>query len=114
MVKQGEAVADAALVDGSQTSLHSHPGGGGGGLIDKSGIVNTGGGNEVAVTFNTPYSDTNYFIVLTAGQSNDAIIVNMKTGTKTVSGFTVITMDDGGKAENGVDVYWATGPYSNP
>ncbi len=114
MVTQSESVGHAELVGGAETTLHSHPVGGGRGLVDKAGLVNTGSGNEVAIVFNTPYPDTNYFILLTAGQSNDAIILNMKTGTKAVDGFTVVSLDDGGKAENGVDVYWATGPYSNP
>ncbi len=114
MVKQNEVVAHNELVGGSQTSLHSHPGGGGGGLVDKAGLVTSDGSAEAIVTFNTPYSDLNYFIQLTAGESEDAVICNMKSGTKTVSGFTIKTLDDGGKVEANVDVYWATGPYSNP
>lgn len=114
MVNQSEAVAHAELVGEGETTLHSHPGGGGGGLVDKAGMVTSDGSAEAIVTFNTPYSDLNYFIQLTAGESTDAIICNMKSGTKAVSGFTIITMDDGGKAEPNVDVYWCTGLYSNP
>jgi len=114
MVKQNEAVAHEELVGGEVTSLHSHPGGGGSGLVDKAGLVTSDGSAEAVVIFNTPYGNLDYFIQLTAGESTDAIICNMKSGTKTVSGFTIITMDDGGKAEPDADVYWCTGPYSNP
>jgi len=113
MVKQSEAVAHPELVGGAQTSLHSHAGGGGG-LVNKSGIVTSDANAEAIVTFNTNYGDLNYFIQLTAGESEDAVICNMKSGTKAVSGFTIITLDDGGKTEKDVDVYWCTGPYSNP
>lgn len=85
-----------------------------GGLVNKSGIVNTGGSSEATVSFNTNYPDTDYFIMLTAGGDPDATIVNVKTGFKSISGFTVVSMDDSGRAEPNVDVYWATGPYSNP
>lgn len=101
------------LTDGSLTTLHSHPGGGGG-LVDKADMVTSDGNAEAIVTFNTPYGSLDYFIQLTAGESADAVICNMKSGTKTVSGFTIITLDDGGKVEANVDVYWCTGPYSNP
>lgn len=114
MTRQSVEVAHPELVDGTSTTLHSHPGGGGGGLVDKAGMVTTDGSGEAAVTFNTNYGSTDYFIQLTAGESTDAIICNMKTGTKNVSGFTLTTLDDGGKTETNIDVYWCTGPYSNP
>lgn len=114
MVKQSESVAHSELVGGGETSFHSHPGGGSGGLVNKSDIVNTGSGAEVAVSFNTPYSDTNYFIQLTPEYPGDGCICMMKNGTKSVSGFTIMSLDDGGKAEKNVNVYWCTGPYSNP
>lgn len=114
MVKQSETVAHAELVSEAETTKHSHPGGGGGGLVNKSGIETTDGNGEAVVTFNTPYANTDYFIQLTAGASADAIICYMKTGTKTVNGFTLMSFDDGGKKEPGVPVYWCTGPYSNP
>lgn len=113
MVRQAEEVAHTELTDEGPTILHSHAGGGGG-LVDKGDMVTSDGNAEAIVTFNTPYGNTNYFIQLTAGESEDAVICNMKSGTKTVSGFTIITLDDGGKKEVNVDVYWCTGPYSNP
>ncbi len=114
MVRQAEDVAHTDLTDGGETALHNHPGGGGGGLVNKSGMVTSDGSAEAIVTFNTPYGSLDYFIQLTAGESEDAVICNMKSGTKTVSGFTIKTLDDGGKVEANVDVYWATGSYSNP
>ncbi len=112
MVKQSESVGHAQLVGGAETTLHSHPSGGG--LIDKGGMVNTGPTSEIAVVFNTPYSDTNYFILLTPVYPGDGCYGMVKPGTKTVSGFTIMSWDDGGKDEPDVDMYWVTGPYSNP
>jgi len=114
MTKQSESVAHGELVGGSQTSLHNHPGGGGGGLVDKAGTVTTDSGGEAPVSFNTSYGSTDYFILLTAATDLDGVIAMVKSGTKTVSGFTVVTLDDSGKAEPSVPVYWATGLYSNP
>lgn len=114
MTKQSVEVAHPELVGGDSTTLHTHPGGGGGGLVDKSGIVTSNGSGEATVSFNTSYGSTGYFIQLTAGESIDATMCNVKTGTKTVSGFTLVTMDDGGKAEPSISVYWCTGLYSNP
>ncbi len=111
LLKEADKIS---LTDRGITDLHDHLGGGGGGLVNKSGIETTDGNAEAVVTFNTPYANTNYFIQLTAGASGDAVICYMKTGTKTVDGFTLISFDDGGKKETGVPVYWATGPYSNP
>ena len=113
MTKQAEQIAHNELVGGSQTSLHSHVGGGGG-LVDKGGLIITDSSGEYTVSFNTNYGSLNYFIQLTSAVSTDAIICNVKSQTKSISGFTIITMDDGGKAEPNVDVYWCTGSYSNP
>lgn len=114
MTKQNEGVAHSELADGSETSLHSHGGGGGSDLINKSGIVTTDANGEAVVSFNSNYGDLNYFIILTAGASTDTVICYMKTGTKAVSGFTLMSFDDGGKKEIDVPVYWVTGLYSNP
>ena len=54
MVLQSEAVAHKELVDGSETTKHSHPGGGSGPNV-KSGTVVTSGGSG-SVTFNTAFS----------------------------------------------------------
>ena len=113
LTKQNESVAAKELVDGGETALHSHAGGGGG-LVNKANIVTTDGNGEGVVTFGTPYANTNYFIQLTAAEDSDAILAVVKTGTKTVDGFTVRTFEDKGQAIGNVTVYWATGPYSNP
>jgi len=113
LTKQVEEVAHNELVGGSQTSLHSHAGGGGG-LVDKSGNVTSDGSGEATVSFNTPYGHTNYFINLTCVSNPDTVVAMVATGTKASGGFTVVTDDDGGKAESGVSVDWCTGPYSNP
>ena len=56
MALQGEAVAHKKLLDGSEITDHSHPGGGGGPNV-KSGTVATSGGSA-SVTFNTAFSST--------------------------------------------------------
>ena len=109
MVKQSEAVADPTLVDGSQISLHSHPGGGGG-LVDKTGSITTSAGSG-SVTFNTPYADTNYAISLTAEKGADSVVANW--ANKTVNGFDVTTENDKGVSVSAI-VLWMTAPYSNP
>jgi len=114
VTKQSEEVAHSELVAGSITSLHSHSGGGGGGLVDKGGEVITNGNGEASISFNTSYGSTNYFILLTPIDPGDGTLCMVKSGTKTVNGFTVETIDDSGKAETGVTVMWATGLYSNP
>lgn len=84
------------------------------GLVDKAGVETTDGSGEAVVAFNTPHPDTDYFIQLTAGASPDAVICFVKSGTKTVGGFTLVSFDDSGKKEVGVPVYWCTGRYDNP
>ena len=114
MTKQEETVGHSELVSGSQTSLHSHAGGGGGGLVDKSGQVTSDGDGEATVTFNTPYGHTNYFVQLTCVSNPDSVFAAVATGTKASDGFVVVVDDDGGKPESGVLVDWCTGAYSNP
>jgi len=111
-VKQSENTSHPELVGGASTTLHNHPSGGGG-LVDKAGVVTTSGG-EADVSFNTNYVSTDYFILLTPIYPGDGAIAMVKTGTKTVSGFTLNILDDSGKTENTVTVFWATGGYSNP
>ena len=114
MTKQSAGVAHPQLVDGSTTSLHSHAGGGGGGLVDKGGMVTTDGSGLADVSFNTNYISTDYFILLTSGVNSDAITCLVVSGSKAVNGFSVNTKEDKGLDEPSVDVYWATGAYSNP
>jgi len=87
---------------------------GSGGLVDKGGVATTDGNGEATVSFNTAYGDTNYFIQLTSAESSDAIICVVKSGSKTVNGFTINSKDDRGGDKPNVAVYWCTGPYSNP
>ena len=109
MTKQSVGVAHPQLVDGTTTTLHTHAGGGGG-LVDKSGMVTTSSGAG-SVTFNTPYADTNYAIMLTPEKATDSIIANWVN--KTVNGFDVTTETDRGGAASAI-VFWMTAPYSNP
>lgn len=114
MVKQSENVAHNELVGEAQTSLHSHPGGGGGGLVDKGGTVTTNVQGVATVTFNTPYGSTDYFVGFGVIDPGDATLVMVQSGTKAIDGFDLKTWDDGGKIEGDVEVTWFTGLYSNP
>lgn len=114
MTKQNEVVAHSELVGEGQTSMHSHLGGGGSGLVDKGGTVTTNAQGEGTVSFNTSYGSTNYFIILTSIDPGDATLAMVQSGTKAVDGFDIKTWDDGGKVEPNVEVLWCTGLYSNP
>ncbi len=114
MVKQEETAGHSELVAGGTTSLHSHPGGGGGGLVDKSGVVTTNAQGVATITFNTPYGSTDYFFGFGVLDPGDATFVMIQPGTKAVDGFDIKTWDDGGKTESSVEVTWFTGLYSNP
>lgn len=114
MTKQSEQVAHNELVGGSQTILHTHPGGGGGGLVDKGGTVTTNAQGIASIVFNTSYGDTNYFIGFGVIDPGDAAFIMVQDGTKTVDGFDIKSWDDGGKTEPNVTVLWFTGSYSNP
>lgn len=65
MAIQDEEVAHSDLVNGTQTSLHSHPGGGS--LNVKSGVKVASTGSN-SVTFNTAFSSTPQ-VVLTVQDS---------------------------------------------
>lgn len=98
------------LCDASETTLHSHPGGGGGPII-KSGEIVTNGSAVGSVVFGTAFADTNYAISLAGDGSVDDIIATWSN--KTVNGFDVRTFDDGGKAEPNTTVNWIAISYSN-
>jgi len=99
------------LVDGVETNLHSHAGGGGGPTI-KAGTIITDGSGVGSVVFSTPFLDTNYAVSLSGEGSVDAIIPVWKN--KTVDGFDVESLDDGGKSEANVIVDWIAVSLSNP
>jgi len=99
------------LCDASETTLHSHPGGGNGAVI-KSGEIVTNGSGIGSVVFGTAFPDVNYAISLASEGSSDDIITTWSN--KTVNGFDVRTNDDGGKAEGNVTVNWIVTPYTNP
>lgn len=61
---QSEQIAHSSLVNGGQTTLHSHPAGGG--VNTKSGTVLTSGGSGV-VTFNTAFTSTPFVVITPSG-----------------------------------------------
>ena len=97
-----------SLVDGSEITLHSHPGGGSG---PKAGQATSGGSGTGSVSFNTPTADTNYSISMIAQDPGDVVVCNYSN--KQVTGFDFTTFDDGGKAEPNVTVDWIVTPYNN-
>ena len=109
MASQSEKVAQAALVGGGETALHSHAGGAGGPTV-KSGTMTTTGGSG-SVTFGTAFPDTNYSIALSAEMDVDAIIANWSS--KTAAGFGVTTQTDKGLVV-GADVLWIVVSYNDP
>ena len=105
-----DKVGHADLTSGGPTTLHSHPGGGGGPVI-KAGTITTDGSGIGSVIFGTPFPDTNYAISFACDGSVDDIIATWSN--KTVDGFDVRTHDDGGKVEGSTIVNWIATPYSN-
>jgi len=103
-------IGHTALVDGEQTTLHSHPGGGNGAVV-KAGAITTDGNGIGSVMFATPFPDTNYAISFACDGLVDDIIATWSS--KTINGFDVRTNDDGGKAEGSTVVNWIATPYSN-
>lgn len=99
------------LCDGSETSIHSHAGGGGGPTI-KSGSVTTDGGGTVAVTFGSAFPDTNYSILLTPQDPSDAVFATYQN--KATTGFTITSYEDKGQVKGSVTVDWLVVSYSNP
>jgi len=102
MAIQSEQVAHNELVGGSETTLHSHAGGGS--QIIKAGSVTTGGGGSASVTFGTAFSDTSYYISLTPQDPGDAVMAEYTS--KATTGFTVNTYEDKGQSKGSVTVDW--------
>jgi len=103
---QDEEVAHKELVDGSETVLHSHPGGGGGGPTE-SGIVITDAEGMAVINFVGAYA-TKPAVSLTVEYLSDAVMVRIYEWINVFGfvAFTVRTEDDGGKVEGGVTVHW--------
>lgn len=87
MTVVGEPMADGELVDGSETILHSHPGGGGGGADVKSGVAAGTSASWTAVTFNTAFASAPdvVFTMIQPGSPQDLKRLYVKNVT--VNGF---------------------------
>ena len=81
MAREPEEYGHPELVDGSETTLHSHPGGGG--VNVKSGTVS---GSSGSVTFNTAFSSIPQVVMTSLGSTTtrDAIL---RVDSVTVNGF---------------------------
>lgn len=108
---QSEQIAHKDLVGGSETTLHSHAGGGSGPVI-KAGTVTTNVDGVAIVTFNTAFPNTNYAILLTPLNPADGIMAMYDS--KSVGGFGVETREDKGATKADITVDWIAIPYSNP
>ena len=84
MATQSEQVAHADLVNGSQTTLHSHAGGGGADV--KSGTIAASGSGTNSVTFNTNFSSVPQ-VVLTVQDDIQLRDCLFKVTDVTTSGF---------------------------
>ena len=108
MALQTEQVAHSALVGGSQTTLHSHAGGGGG-LATKTGQVTTNSSGVASVTFTTAFASTNYAISLTPQDPSDAVFATYNS--KATTGFGVHSYEDKGQNAGNVTVDWIAIAY---
>jgi len=110
LTKQTEEVAAKQLVDGSEITLHSHAGGGGGGPAEK-GVATTGADGTIIVNFSGSYN-SKPVVSLTPEFSHGADVVTVQieawVGSQPpYTGMTIFCGDDGGKPEEGVPVHWA-------
>ena len=103
MTVTSEQVAHKSLVDGSQISLHSHAGGGGGAII-KAGSAITNGSGAATVTFGTAFSDTNYFISLTVANPGEAAMGMYSN--KATTGFDILVKNDKNQTVGSATVDW--------
>ena len=84
----------------------------GGGATIKAGTITTDVNGAASISFNTSFSNTNYAILLSCANPGDTTLAMWSS--KAVGGFSVVTEDDGGKAEPSVVVDWLATAYANP
>jgi len=108
--KQAEAVAHSELVEGGQTSLHSHSGGGG--TNYKAGSESIAVAGDYPISFTTAFSDANYTIVLTPSSTSKDPQVMWKS--KAASSFTIEGAQGGGGAFQSFTCDWIAIPHNDP
>lgn len=110
---QDEQVGASPLVGASQTTLHSHPGGGGGADV-KSGIeVGVGDQTQRIVTFNTAFATTPNVVttlVRITGEPNDVPTIDSVTTTS----FRLRILKHHGGTAHTWDVHWIATDAGNP
>ena len=112
MTVQGESVAHADLVNGTQTTLHSHVGGGGGADV-KGGFESAIPENATrVVAFATPFSSTPDVVVNFADTSVEVSVIAAHTVSTT--GFTIAVTKSGGGGSASRDVAWIATDAGNP
>lgn len=104
MTVVGEPVAHSALVDGSETALHGHAGGGGGANV-KSGLESAITENTTrTVTFGTAFAAAPDVVVAFADASSELSVCAAHTASTT--GFTIAVGKIGGGGSTTRDVAW--------
>ena len=111
MTKQNEVVAHNELVGGSQTSLHSHLGGGNG-TDYKAGSESISSAGDYPITFTTAFGDANYSITLTPSSTTKDPQVMWKS--KNASGFTIEAGQRGGGGFVAFTCDWVAIPHNDP
>ena len=110
MTTQSEKVAHADLVDGTQTALHSHSGGGGGADV-KSGTVAGIEGTWVTVTFNTAFAGTPHVVACFETGTLNNLVEPLQMRNITTTNFDV-TYDH--KNGIGYTIHWIATDAGNP
>ena len=104
MALQSEPVAHNGLVAGSDTTLHSHTGGGGGADIKAGNETTITEGGSRSVTFTTAFSATPNVVV---GFSDNSTQISVCSAhTVSTSGFTIMVVKSGGGGNSNRDVSW--------
>ncbi len=112
MVVQSEDTGHRELVGGNQTSLHSHPGGGGGPSL-KSGLESAiTEGTTRAVVFATAFASAPDVVVSFADNSAEQSTCSAYSPTTT--GFTIRVDKVGGGQSRSRDVAWCATDAGNP
>jgi len=112
MTIQGEPVAHNDLVNGGETTLHSHAGGGGGANIKNGFESSITEDTTRAVTFNTAFSSAPDVVVGFADSSTEISVVAAITISTT--GFTIKVVKSGGGGVKDRDVAWIATDAGNP
>ena len=112
MALQSEPVAHNDLVAGSDTTLHSHAGGGGGADVKAGNETAIAENTTRAVSFTTAFSATPNVVVNFSDTSSEISVCAAHTVSTT--GFTIAVAKSGGGGSANRDVSWIATDAGNP